>query len=509
MLLLVAESQPARAGDNLLTEPGAASRAVADIVAKIGHEPPISLIEIAPDRLRMQVQGDKPRHVNEWRWEPLDLWLFETSVVMGPEPITPSSPVSDVTGSFFPLRAVKLDAVPEIVAASIKRAALEDEARVTELRVERPVLVWPEPHFTEPRFTVSVTSDREHATVYAALDGSITGADLSGTDRARMLNLFADDSHLAEAKADLAAALGDSRLREVSFSEKSISVSAEHPSKKDRLITYRWDLGGVRRDLVDSPDIGSMVDGGKADLAFAFSDLDFAVLPDLKMAAIGKLAMGEARITGLEAKKRATGLRPPELVWIVEVENTQGAEGEVIADAKGTILELVEPEGRQPKQDWLAGATVRATLDRIFAAFPKDGKFKSITIDDERGHVDAEDPLKPGEMASFIVDGSKIERWGTPFPDEVFGMGPPQLFTAEDMAGYDAAMLETLKQRTLDRLRIEGGKVYRLTFERGNVFVASPHGHVLLEVRVEGPRGGGGGRVTYEPDGTELDVVMP
>jgi hypothetical protein len=40
-----------------------------------------------------------------------------------------------------------------------------------------------------------VRSDREDATIYAALDGTIIGANLSGTQRARMFDLFADDSH--------------------------------------------------------------------------------------------------------------------------------------------------------------------------------------------------------------------------------------------------------------------------------------------------------------------------
>jgi hypothetical protein len=203
-------------------------------------------------------------------------------------------------------------------------------------------------------------------------------------------------------------------------------------------------------------------------------------------------------------------LRPPELIWIVDVENASGEKGQVIADTKGAILEVVEPESRRPKQDWLAGVTVRATLDRIFGKFPKGAKFNSILVDDEQAHVDAEDPLKPGELASFIVGSQDITPFGKPIPPEVFGepSGPEHMFTAEDMGGYDAATLDTLKQRTLDRLQIKDGKVFRLTFERGNVFVASPRGHVLVEIRVEGPHSRGG-RVTYEPDGTELDVVTP
>jgi hypothetical protein len=353
-----------------------------------------------------------------------------------------------------------------------------------------------------------VRSDREDATIYAALDGTIIGANLSGTQRARMFDLFADDSHFDTAKTELGTALGpEIRVLEVSVSKTDISISTEHPSKKDYTVSYRWNLNGVQRDTIDSPNIGRTFEGD-IDTALTLSDLDFSVLPKLKRGALDKLKLEGGTITGIEAEKRVTGIQPPELVWVVKVEDANGETGDVIANARGEILEVVLPESQRPKQDWLAGTTVRATLDLIFSKFPKDAKFKTILIDDEQGHIEAEDPLKPGEMASFIVDGGGIKPWGTPFPDEVFRMGPPQFFTAEDMAGYDAATLDTLKQRTVDRLKIEDGKVFRLTFERGNVFVASPRGHVLVEIRVEGPHSSGG-RVTYEPDGTELDVVTP
>jgi hypothetical protein len=507
--LLLVGAGPAWAGDNLLTTPGAAARAAGETVAKIGRSPSISLIEITPDAVTLDVQGDKPFHVDEWRWSLLDLWLFEKSSVSGPQPVEPSAPVKDISASFFPLSDVALDRVPEVVMAAIKRAALEDAATVASIRIERPVTILPEPAYGQPRWALAVTSGREQATVYAALDGTIVGADVSGTQRARMFDMLAGDAHLAEAQTDLAAVLdADVRVREVDFSKTGIFVRAENPSKENMLVSYSWNLNGVRRDFFDTPDVDRIV-GNEENVAFTFSDLDFSVLPGLKKTALEKLNMDGGAVTGLTAEKRVTGLRAPDLVWIVDVEDTKGEKGQLIADAHGAILDVVEPESRRPKAEWLAGTTVRATLDRIFAKFPKGAKFSSILINDDQAHVDAEDPVKPGEMASFIVDSQAIKPFGTPIPPEVFGLesGPARMFTADDMAGYDAATLDTLKQRTLARINLPGGKVSRLTFERGNVFVASPHGKVLVEIRVEA--GYRGGRVTYEPDGTELDVVLP
>lgn len=507
--LLLFAAGPVRSVDNLFTTPDAAARAASEIAAKIGSEPSVSLIEIGPNEIRLNVQGEKSFHVNEWRWGLVKYWLLERSFVSGPHPVGVSGPVDDVATSFFPLSEVALDRVPEVVAAAIARAGLEDNAEVDRIRIERSVSIFPRPHFGDPRWAVSVTSGRERATVFAALDGTITGANLSGTQRARMLNLLADDSHLDEAEADLAAVLGPAvRMRELSVSGTGISARTEHPEKSDRLLSYRWNLNGVRRDPIDSPAF-ARTNESKEDPAFAFSDLDFAVLPELKTAALDKLAMERGTIAGMKAAKRITGLRPAELVWIVDVEDAKGEKGQVIADTRGVIIEVLEPESRRPKQEWLDGAAIRSTLDRIFENFPDGTNFSSILINDTRAHVEAEDPLKPGEMVTFIVDAQTIRPWGRPFPHEAFGMGSPAKFTAEDMKGYDAGILDTLKQRTLERVNLPDGRVFRLTFERGNVFVASPHGQVLVEIRVDGPDGRGGGRVTYEPDGTELDAVLP
>jgi hypothetical protein len=509
--LLLATTVPAKADDSLLTTPGAAASAVKEIATKIGGTPQVSLIEITPDEVVLQVQGDKEFHVNEWRWTMVEFWYFKKSFVSGPNPVRPHAPVDDISASFFPLSEIALDKLPEAVTAAIKRAALEDAGTVERVRIERVVSIFHKSQYGEPRWMISVDSGRESAMVYAAPDGTITGADVSGTQRARMFDLLARDQYFGEAQTDLAAALGDeTRVREVGITKSGISVSAEHPSKKDYTVSYHWNLNGVSRSPVESPDVGRMT-GDEADVAFKIADLDFSVLPNLKKAALEKLGMDGGTITRIEVERLVTGVRAPQLSWTVDVEDAKGEKGEVIADARGTILEAILPESRRPKLDWLAGSTVRATLDRIFAKFPKGAKFRTILINDERGNVDVEDPLKPGEMASFVVDDATIEPFGTPFPDGFLdmGSGPPQRFTADEMAGYDAATLDTLKQRAVERLAIKDGKVIRLTFERGNVFVASPRGNVLVEIRVDKPDGRSGSRVTYEPDGTELDVVMP
>jgi hypothetical protein len=83
MTLLFVAAGPALAGDNLLTMPGVAARAVEQVVAKIGRSPSISLVAITPDAVTLNVQGDKPFHVDEWRWTLLGQVLVEIRVEAG------------------------------------------------------------------------------------------------------------------------------------------------------------------------------------------------------------------------------------------------------------------------------------------------------------------------------------------------------------------------------------------------------------------------------------------
>jgi hypothetical protein len=62
---------------------------------------------------------------------------------------------------------------------------------------------------------------------------------------------------------------------------------------------------------------------------------------------------------------------------------------------------------------------------------------------------------------------------------------------------------------TIRRTQLPDGRVFRVTLSRGNVFVQSSRNLLTIEVRVETADERRGGRVTFEPDGTVIDVVTP
>jgi hypothetical protein len=81
--------------------------------------------------------------------------------------------------------------------------------------------------------------------------------------------------------------------------------------------------------------------------------------------------------------------------------------------------------------------------------------------------------------------------------------GPQDLFGAAEFQVYEARLGELL-QKTLDRLRLNEGKIDRLTFFKQSPFYPG-NKKLLLEIRCQGK--GDDGRIVYDPAGTEFDLV--
>ena len=413
----------ANAPDSYITTPGAAEAAVGKIVAEAGRPLRPLSIDIAPGRVGLAVQGaGKGWHVEEWSIEPLDFWVVTTEPVSGPNAIDPASPVADVESGFFDLTDIALGETHRIAAAAVEHAALEDAVEAVSMRIERHVSILPEPAYGDIRWTIEVASPHESATIYADAKGAIIGADLSRTRRAKLLDLLAGDWPAADAQAQLQAVLGAREIvHEIWIYASHIGVEAQHPTDPKLIRGYAWDLSGVRRGLVDTPNIGTMV--SNAPLPFAFAEADLTILARLREEAKERLQMPQGRVTAMFARKSTAGIGRPILEWRVKVTDADNAgpfviddaEGEVVADAKGAILNVIFPPGRQPPTDWLAPDGVRGMLDRLAREFGPGAPLTEIVIDDRGAMVVAEDPRQPGTVAQFIVDEAKITRFGAPF----------------------------------------------------------------------------------------------
>jgi hypothetical protein len=505
-VLSVARVASADAPDSYVTTPGAAEAAVGKIAEAAGRTLRPLSIDIAPGRVGLAAQGaDKGWHVEEWSIEPLDFWVVTMEPVSGPRDVEPGGPVADVESGFFDLADVALGVADRVAVAAIERAGLEDAAAVTSMRIERHVSILPQPAYGDIRWTIEVASAHESATVYADARGAIIGADLSRTRRAKLLDLLAGDWPAADAQSQLQAVLGPRPIvHEIRIYDSYVFVEAEHPTDPEQARSYSWDLGGVRRGIVDTPNLRMTMIGDR--LAFAFADADLTILAKLREDAKQRLQMPRGRVTAMDATKPTTGIGQPAVQWRVEVTDVDNAEGEVFADAEGGIVGAIFPEERQPPTDWLAPDGVRGTLDRIAREFGPGARFAEIMIHDDGARIVAEDPRQPGATAEFIADSGKIMRFGTPF-DPYLADG--SAFTLDEAAAIDAPRIKAMMDETVRRMQLPDGRVFRVTLSRGNVFVQSSRNLITVEVRVETADERRGGRVTFEPDGTVIDVVTP
>lgn len=519
-LVATLAAPPALAQTDLLTTPGAAARAAATVFGKIGRTPDIYRIAITPRELVIDVQGERDFHVEQYRWRRWSFWLFGGESVSGPATVDPGTPVRDVTGGFFPYPAELLEMVPALSEAAVARAGLEDAAQVTAFRVDRRVSILPQASFGEVRATISVSSGHERATVYAATDGRIVGADLSGTRRAKLLDMLEDDWHLEQAAADIHGLLpADLPVWSIGISRSSIGLEVENTEDPRLLTRYTWNLNGLSRQPIDTPNTDLVLPRARR-ASYLLGEIDLTILPDLKRKARELLEMPDGKLMRIRAERPVTGLDEPRLVWTVDVRepgtdpgvrhilsSAQDAEfGRVAFDMEGEPASIVLPLSRRPQPEWFTPETIRSTLDRIGETFGPEARFIEISINDRNANITLHDPMDSGALVKFLVDSDSVRPWGQ--AQEIWH-DREAVFAIEALDAYDAELLARLWAQTMEALDIADGAVSRLTFSRGNAWAKPRDQMVMLEIRVEPPGGWNSGRITYEPDATPIDVVMP
>ena len=140
-------------------------------------------------------------HINGWRYGTVTYMGVPLRRLTGPEPIDPALVNPDIEANLFDLDSIDFAAAPKLIHDSIARANLQDPAAVTRMEIARRSFILPHPTGGEVRWTVHVDSGREQADIFADAQGAIVGADVSGTQRAKTLNILNEPGLVAEAAA--------------------------------------------------------------------------------------------------------------------------------------------------------------------------------------------------------------------------------------------------------------------------------------------------------------------
>jgi hypothetical protein len=508
-LVLVLTAGSVTAAEPYTTAALVRDKGIAALVARMGESRPVARLTFTPDEIVAVAQADAGSGFAQWIVRRLDLGIMNLHYVNGPTQAFDSGIVDDPAGAYFRLGDIDLAKFDSVVAASIAHAKLQDIPMVMSVDIARAVSILPEPSYGEIRWTVMLRTSDESATVYLTADGDVLGADLSDTEQARNLDLWnSDDWPMAEAQAALGGVLGPSRVHEVRLYQDYVFVTADHPTDSGLQRDYSWRLGGVTRGLVDTPNLVNLGMGGI--VSFPFSEVDLTALPTIKAAAREAFGSSDAVIIGIEASKptdRAMGELM--VLWEVEFREPNGEEGAVWLDAEGNVVEVKLPESRLPEVGpWLAPATVIDTLKRIGEAFGPEAKVSEILINDTQASIDIEDPQAPGEVAHFLLDARELSRFGS--GSFFASIEPGKYFTPSELSGLTVEQLEDMVRRTEEKLRMDGGEVFRFTFSRHALIMDESDNRLMVEIRYgEQEIGGESGWMTFLLDGTQTDEMVP
>lgn len=508
-LALVLTASPVLAAESYTSAATVREKGMAALLARMGESRPVARLTFSPNEIVAVAQADAGDGFLQWTVTRIDLGIVNFHMVSGPSTAYESVVVDDTSGAFFRLGEIDVGAFDAVIAASIAHAKLEDPPAVASVEVARTISILPQPAYGEIRWTVSLRTGEESATVYLTADGVVVGADLSDTKRAETLDLWSsDDWPMGEAQAALAAVLGAARVHEVRLYQNYIFVTADHPTDSGLQRDYAWRLGGVTRGLVDTPNLITLGVGGIA--SFPFDEVDLTKLPLIKAAAREAFGSPDAVITGIEASKptdRALG--ELKVLWEVEFRQANGEEGQVWLDTAGTVVDVKLPESRLPEVGpWLAPATVIDTLRRIGDTFGPDAKVSEISINDTQASIHIEDPRAPGDIAHFLMDAREVSRFGS--GSFFASLEEGQYFTPADVAGLTVQQLEDMVRRTTERLEMPGGEVFRYTFSRHALIMDPSDNRLMVEIRYGLEQGSGdAGWMTFLLDGTQTDELVP
>jgi lipoprotein NlpI len=493
--------------DSIFEAPNALIAARASLEGAAGGKLQALHLTIEPGGVSVAAANpENPRHLDSWTFR------FGHLSVAGPEPAEPGLVGVDFSPFLFELDAVDFSILPQLAGAALQRAALEDPGRVTAMTLERPLRLQPGGAPAPPRWTVEIGSGRESAVIYADASGHIIGTDLSGTNRARRLDLLAQVPLVAEAAQAFRREQGAGPiLRRVAIGRRAVTFETSLADDASPIplsgslkpmTVLLWNLDGLQRQLGRVNADAAM---GRESLApFAVDEVKWDVLPALEAAAPDQLSMPQGRVTGIEISRPTDVVGRPALLWRVDVADPSGARGTVLAGIDGKVLQVLLPEGRRHRTDWRAPAATLEALRRIDHGFGPGALLSEITVQDDKVAVTGRDPRDPGAYVQALLSDDGFTRFGTPSP---FATGNPP-FTIVDLGPLSAERLASLESDTLSRLGLPPGSITTIAIGRG-AMDPSPAGNVTVEIRAEDHPFGRGGRVNYEMDGTVIKAYLP
>jgi hypothetical protein len=474
---------------------GRAQAGLEKIFERAGHPAHAFRLEIGPNRLIAEVQDpSNSAHVDRWS-DRLGGGIFAGETVSGPEPVALDFPADNLAAKLFALSPADLAVVAKLCEAAIKEAKLDDAAAVSRIELRRQ-----EPSAGPPVWGVNVTSGREHATIYADLDGTITHGDFSGTHRAEALDYEKGGAALDAVVTTIADTLGtDAVIETVYVYHRSLGFDAVDRDHPDRLSRYRAGMNGVYREGPADPRSLIMLPL----LRFSIADVDWRVLPTLVDAARDRLKMPGARASGIDVSRPDPGVGDPAIQWHIVLEAEEGTVGSANFDAKGHPLNALFPPGKAPRLDMFDAGNMMSAVDAAGHAYGEHIPMLEIVCEGEHVLLAVRDRNDPPGAKVVEYGGEGLKR---SFVTVAARQRTPDWFFDLAVVRPAVARWAELQRDALTRLALTGGKIDRIQVAKHKAVLPQDDRAVITVTASAGTRKG---IVVYDLAGTVVDIVKP
>jgi hypothetical protein len=514
--LLVPGMSRANAAEGFIEEPQKAFDTIERFRAFAGKTwRPLS-IEVQPGEIVLVVE-EAPRA------RPLKRIVIQESSFLGlnritasqPQAVQDNGPVRDTESALFRFEDVPLQTLAKIASAARDRAALEGRARVTNVVIRKGISFGETIASGPLRIEIALGSASESATVVAMPDGTIIGADLSNTRRARELDLHKKPWPAADAQAALLALFGERELlQEIRVYRDYVFVVAEDPQNREKTIDVSWRLGGLTQSIGSGLTPNILALGGKRNQRqFRMTEVDLTVVSAMLDAARKEAGDAAARVTYVEATKLMFGTKAA-IEWKIDITYPNKEKAKIFADAAGKIGRVVLPASRQPVEPQTIGKTTAYAIDLLRDAFGGGVRIEEIRGDsDGTLHVMVETDEKQGLLQTFLITDGRLQAFGAARPNMMgsknatFGLNDiaPKV-TAKSLDDYCVQVIKYLGENAK--------RCERITIARGGFFDrAQGQAHkaeVGVEFRTLDDTGNRWGWVTVSiRDGSIMDENRP
>ena len=493
-----------------LFEEGKAQEALTELSKKISQPAKVLNMDITPLSLTIQVQDPaQPSHVDVYSLE--HSYLLEDRYhdvsISGPKPVQLSLINDNLEENLFNLNDVNIAGVAATAKSALEHTALEGGG-IASIHIQRRLFLIPVATCGDVDWEISVKSDREYATAHADAKGRITRLNLDGTNRAKNLNLYADNKELLGIVATMRETFGSTRgILKLHLNRNFLGFDARDPQKPKRLMSFTANLNGVLMGM-DAFNGGPGAPQLPDDRFFGVDDVDWAKVPEMLKQAQAKLEIAKGRLYAVSLVKPTLGGEAQPLRWTVDIRDGEGEDGEVEFDPHGVVTHVKLPKNRSVAVNTFEPEGAKQVITGIKQTFGAHAKLIELAFSGSRATIVARDPKQPAKIRDWLYDDDHFADFKgsdqTPF---YRNLQESSFFDLDEVEAALPHLLPKLEKAALERLKMPDGKVERITFCRQQK-MQPPSPKVTIQINVQGADGKSGW-VSYDLQGNFVHVMTP